>query len=108
MNPSASMIDTVHGEVEVTTKHMEASMSDCIKLPTKRKAETSLVADSVEGEGSRQEEEEKDSGESDQVWDVDSFDSDYSSPEESASDTDEKELRRYLRHVYESRVCLGF
>ncbi|XP_009119374.1 uncharacterized protein LOC103844324 [Brassica rapa] len=101
MDPSASMIDTVDGELEVT-QHVEASLSDSVKLPTKRKAETSPVADSVEGEGNRQEEEEKDSGESDQVWDVDSFESDYSSPEEAASNTDEFELRRYLRHLYES------
>ncbi|KAJ0245172.1 hypothetical protein HA466_0186500 [Hirschfeldia incana] len=106
MNPSASKIDTVHGELEVT-QHVDASMSDCIKLPTKRKAETSLVADSVEGEGSRQEEEEeKDSAESDQVWGVDSFESDYESPEEAATDSDEFELRRYMRHLYESRGFL--
>ncbi|KAF2572873.1 hypothetical protein F2Q70_00000074 [Brassica cretica] len=71
MNPSASMIDTVDCELEMT-QHVEGSMSDCVKLPTKRKAETSLVAYSVEGEGSGQEEEEheeekKDSGESDQI-----------------------------------------
>ncbi|KAJ4873123.1 Cystatin/monellin superfamily protein [Raphanus sativus] len=107
MNPSASMIDTVEGELEVT-QHVEASMSDCTKLPTKRKAETSLEADPVEGEGSRQEEheEEKDSAESDQVWDVDSFDSDYESPSEEATDSDEFELRRYMRHLYESRGFL--
>ncbi|KAJ0245173.1 Cystatin/monellin superfamily protein [Hirschfeldia incana] len=107
MNPSASMVETVDGELEVT-QHVDASMSDCIKLPTKRKAETSLVADPVEGEGSREEEqeEEKDSGESDQVWDVDSFESDYESPEEPASDTDEFEMRRYMRHLYESRGFL--
>ncbi|KAJ4914806.1 Cystatin/monellin superfamily protein [Raphanus sativus] len=104
MNPSASMIDTVDRELDVT-QHMEASMSDCIKLPTKRKAETSLVADPVEGEGIRQDE-EKDSAESDQVWDVDSFDSDYESPSEEATDSDEFELRRYMRHLYESRGFL--
>ncbi|KAL0724087.1 hypothetical protein Bca4012_038686 [Brassica carinata] len=89
-------------------EHVEASMSDCIKLPTKRKAETSLEADPVEGEGSRQEEqeEEKDSAESDQVWDVDSFDSDYESPSEEATDSDEFELRRYMRHLYESKGFL--
>ncbi|KAJ4914803.1 Cystatin/monellin superfamily protein [Raphanus sativus] len=107
MNPGgASMIDTVDCEPEVT-QHVEATMSDCIKLPTKRKAETSSpVEDPVEDEGSPDEEEEKDSGESDQVWGVDSFDSDYVSPEESPSDSDEFELRRYLRHLYESNGFL--
>ncbi|XP_013639089.1 uncharacterized protein LOC106398160 [Brassica napus] len=44
--------------------------------------------------------------ESDQVWDVDSFDLDYESPDESPSETDEEELRRYLRHIYKSRGFL--
>ncbi|KAL0865650.1 hypothetical protein Bca101_044768 [Brassica carinata] len=107
MNPGACMIDTVDCELEVM-QDVEASRSDCIKLPTKRKAETSLVADPVEGEESRQEEqeEEKDSAESDQVWDVDSFDSDYESPSEEATDSDEFELRRYMRHLYESKGFL--
>ncbi|KAF8111733.1 hypothetical protein N665_0073s0089 [Sinapis alba] len=103
MNPSASMTDTVDGEERHATQHAEASMSDCIKLPTEHKADHAEPV--VEGEGSR-EEEEKDSGESDQVWDVDSFDTDYESPDEAATDSDEFELRRYMRHIYESRGFL--
>uniref|UniRef100_A0A1J3GPI3 Uncharacterized protein n=1 Tax=Noccaea caerulescens TaxID=107243 RepID=A0A1J3GPI3_NOCCA len=111
MNPKSSMIDTIDGastELEVT-QNPKASLLDLIPPPSKRKAETSSPTDSVDSdEGSGKEEsEEKGSEESDQVWGVDSFDeSEYESPDEEPEDEDDRELRRYLRHVYASRGFL--
>ncbi|CAA7035171.1 unnamed protein product [Microthlaspi erraticum] len=79
-----------------------------LSLPLgKRIAETLSPADPVDDEegSGKEDNEEKGSSESDQVWGVDSFDeSDYSSPDEEPEDEDDLQLRRYLRHVYASRV----